>query len=150
VVVEKRRGELAAALKLDVSQMELADYADPENYRQNFDGSHAEVGLKMPGNPWSARWGLYFCLWAGEEERSYFYAYVWLKQPGDAVKKLASRCPDLECSENCALLYEYVPASGPVDLEAIANRVLGRWIALWKKAGGLAQFLPKARAQVAG
>jgi hypothetical protein len=149
-VVENRNGELASALKLDVSQIELAGWADPENYRQKFDGSQAEVGLKMPGNPWSARWGLYFGLWVGDEERSYFYADVWLKQPGDAIEKLASWCPDLDCSENTALLYEYLPAHGPVDLTAIANRVLDRWIALWKKAGGLAQFLAKARAHAAG
>jgi hypothetical protein len=149
-VVEKRKGELAAALKLDVSQMDLADYASPANYRQGFDGSEASIGLSMPGNVWSAKWGLYFHLWVGEAEPSCFCALVWLKQPGHALEKLASVWPKIESDEEEAWLYEYLPASGPVDLAAIVNRVLDRWIALWKKAGGLAQFLLKARAHAAG
>jgi hypothetical protein len=148
--VTARKPELAAALKLDVSQIEPAYYADPENYSQKFDGSGAKVGLKMPSNWWSARWGMYFGLWVGKGERSYFFVSVWLKEPGGAIEKLASACREIERGANEVLLYEHLPASGPVDLTAIANHVLDRWIALWKEVGGLAQFLPKARAHAAG
>jgi hypothetical protein len=149
-VVTARKPELAAVLKLDVSRIELAGYADPENYRQKFDGSGAKVGLKMPGNPWGAKWGMYFGLWVGKGERSYLFVSVWLKEPGSAIEKLASASREIEKNANEAWLYEYLPTSGPVDLTAIANLVLNRWIDLWKEVGGLAQFLPKARAHAAG
>jgi hypothetical protein len=147
-VVEKRKNELAAALKLDVGRMELAGYANPENYRQKFDGSSAAVGLKIPGNPWEARWGLYFYVEV-EREQSHFAAHVWLKSR-DAVAELVSESPELEHGETWAQIRECLPTSGPVDLAGTANRVLDGWIDLWKKAGGLDQFLPKARAHAAG
>ena len=45
-VVEKRLGEVAAALKMDEDELRdgLGSHADPANFNQNYKGDFAEVG----------------------------------------------------------------------------------------------------------
>jgi hypothetical protein len=144
-VVERRLGEVAAALKMDEDELRdgLISYADPANFNQNYKGDLAEVGTKIPRN-WPTKWILYFFVWVGDGERSYFSASVWLKEPGATIDKLESLADPEELDTNdddYAGLFEYLPADGPVDLSTICNRVLDKWIDLWSKVGGLRQFL---------
>jgi hypothetical protein len=147
-VVEKRLGEVAAALKMDEDELRdgLGSHADPANFNQNYKGDFAEVGLKTPKN--SSKWILYFFVAVGDDEPTYFSASVRLKEPGAAIKNLEKLAvpEELEANENYAGLFEYLPATGPVDLSAICNRVLDKWIDLWNKVGGLRQFLPAGKA----
>jgi hypothetical protein len=143
-VVEERLGEVAAALKMDEDELRdgLISYADPANFNQTYKGDVAAVGIKTP-RKWPSKWILYFCVWIPDDESSYFTASVWLKEPGTAIENLESLAvpEELEAYENYAGLFEYLPADGPVDLPALCNRVLDKWIGLWNKVGGLRQFL---------
>jgi hypothetical protein len=120
----------------------LIPYADPANFNRSYEGDSAEIGLKTPENS-SSEWVLYFFVWVGDGERSYFSASVRLKEPGAAIESLELRAvpEELEASENYAGIFEYLPVDGPVDLSTICNRVLDKWIDLWNKVGGLRQFL---------
>lgn len=62
--------------------------------------------------------------------------------PGSAIERLAA-CKELDYEETYALKSEAMPADGSRDLAAVCDRVLNRWIALWKKVGGLRQFISK-------
>ena len=122
---------------------ELSSHANPANFSQSYKGDSAEVGIKTP-KKWPSKWILYFYVWVGDDEQSYFSAGVWLKEPGDAIKNLEKLAVPEEFenpNENYAGVFEYLPADAPVDLSTICNRVLDKWIDLWKKVGGLRQFL---------
>lgn len=137
-----RAGALAAALGLDESELECADYAIPAHYQAAFDGSEAEVGLKCEHE----HWVLYYYVWVGDEGRPFFGAQFWLKNPGSAIARIkSSGDEEFEAGEDYIQLYEYIPKDGSVDLAAICDRVLRRWIKLWTRVGGLQQFLPKPR-----
>jgi len=147
-VVEKRLGEVAAALKMDENELRdgLSSHANPANFSQSYEGDSAEVGIKTP-KKWPSKCILYFYLTVGDDEPSYFSARVWLKEPGDAIKNLESLAVPEEFespNEDYAGLFEYLPADGPVDLSTICSRVLDKLIALWNEVGGLRQFLPAA------
>jgi hypothetical protein len=149
-VVEERLGEVAAAMKMDENELRdgLGSYAEPANFNQSYKGDSAAVGIKTP-TKWPTKWILYFCVWVTtDDDSSYFTASVWLKEPGAAIEKLESLAvpEELEAYENYAGIFEYLPADGPVDLSAICNRVLDKWIDLWNKVGGLRQFLPAVEA----
>lgn len=148
-VVEKRLGEVAAALKMDENELRdgLGSHANPANFNQNYKGDSAEVGIKTP-TKWPTKWILYFYVSVGDDQRSKFSAGVWPKEPGDAIKNLESLAipEELEAYENYAGTFEYLPADGPVDLSTICDRVLDKWIDLWNNAGGLRQFLPAVEA----
>jgi hypothetical protein len=140
--VDDHASELAAAMALGESELECVDYATPANYRPGFDGSDAEVGLKCEYGDWA----LYYYVWVGDEAKPYFGAQLWLKNPGSALATIASSgVEDLEVEDDYVQLYEYLPADGSVDLDAICHRVLIRWIELWTKVGGLGRFLPKPK-----
>ncbi len=149
--VEGRLMELAAALKLSQAELRagLIDYTSPDRLIQNFDGSAAEIGLGIPRN-WKSGWRLHFYFWIGDKEElthsTLVYAQVWLQEPGTAIEKLAAASSKLEYEGNSAWITEEVPADDARDLAAVCNRVLDRWIALWKKVGGLRQFLPSDKA----
>lgn len=148
-VVEERLGEVAAALKMDEDELRdgLSSHANPANFNQSYKGDFAEVGLKTPKN--SSRWILYFIVTVTDDEPSYFTAGVWLKEPGAAIDKLDLLAVPEELEipyENYAGIFEYIPVDGPVDLSAICDRVLDKWIHLWNKVGGLRQFLPAGKA----
>jgi len=138
-------GALAAALGLDESKLECDDYATPAHYQTAFDGSEAEVGLKCKHESWA----IYYYVWVGDDEEEdgpFFGAQLWLKSPGSAITRIASFGGDeLEAGDDYVQLYEYFPEKGSVDLAAICDRVLRRWIELWTKVGGFPQFLPKPR-----
>jgi hypothetical protein len=137
--VEDHAGALAAALALGEGEMECNDYVFPAQYQAAFDGSEAWVGLKCERKIW----GLYYYVWVGDGERSFFVAMLWLKNPGSTLETIAkSGDEDLEVGDDYIQVYEYLPADGSVDLAPICNRVLERWIELWTKVGGLQQFLP--------
>jgi hypothetical protein len=150
-VVEERLGEVAAALKMDEDELRdgLISYANPANFNQTFKGDFTEVGLRTPKN-WSSKCLLYFIVTVKDDEPSYFTAGVWLKEPGAAIDKLDSLAIPEELEnpdEDYAGVFEYLPADGPVDLPAICNRVLDKWIDLWNKVGGLRQFLVDVRSK---
>lgn len=134
---------LATALDLDA---ELDDYADPAQYQGAFDGSEAEVGLRCEQENWS----LYYYVWVGDEEDSFFGAMLRLKNPGSALATVSSFGDEgLEVGDDYIQLYEYLPKDGSVDLVGICDRVLRRWAELWTKVGGLQQFLPKPKKKTA-
>jgi hypothetical protein len=64
----------------------LAPYADPANFVQTWDGSSSYVGLKYPGNPWEAKWGIYFYFEIGEGEEGHITASCWIREPALAMK----------------------------------------------------------------
>ena len=146
--VDARLPQLAAALKLDEDELRdsLVDYTEPEKLtKKNFDGSLVEIGVRIPRD-WNPRWHLYFYLWLGDEEPAYFTAMFELRQPGSAIEKFVAAGRGVESDKTNAWISEQIPANRPHDLDAVCNRVLNRWIAIWKKAGGLRQFLPRGKA----
>lgn len=141
--VAAHAGALAAALALDESKLECAEYAIPAQYQAAFDGSEAEVGLKCEHE----NWPIYYYVWMGDERRPFFGTQFELKKnPGSAIAKIAaSGYEGLEAGDDYVQLYEYFPEDGNIDLAAICDRVIGRWIELWTKVGGVQQFLPKPK-----
>lgn len=140
--VDDHATELAAALALPESEIEFADYAVPSQYQAAFDGSEAEVGIRCEYE----NWALYYYVWVGDGASSYFGALCRLKNPGSAIKKLASSGgEDLEVDDDYVELPAYLPADGGLELATICDGVLDRWIELWTKVGGLQQFLPKPK-----
>jgi len=142
--VEKSLPELAAALKMDADELRegIRPYTKPYNLTEKFDGSSAEIDVRIP-REWNSKWQLWFYLWIGDGEVPYFAAQVNLKNPGSAIDKLAAACKDLDYGETYGLISETLPSDGSRDLAAVCDRVLNRWIALWKKVGGLRQFISK-------
>jgi len=142
--VEKRLPELAAALKMDEDELRdgIRPYTKPYSLTEKFDGAHAEIDVRIP-RAWNSKWQLWFYLWIGDDDDPYFAAQINFKKPATAIDKLAAACKDLDCDETYALISETLPANGPRDLAAVCDRVLTRWIALWKKVGGLRQFISK-------
>jgi hypothetical protein len=146
--VENRLPELAAALKMDADELrkEMGPYTSPDRISQKFGGSHAEIDVKIP-KAWTSNWTLWFFLWISDDEAPYFATQITLKNPGTAIDRLAAVCKDMgmdvDSAEKYAFIWETVPSDGSRDLAAVCDRVLTRWIALWKKIGGLHQFISK-------
>jgi hypothetical protein len=146
--VEARLPQLASALKLDEDELRdgLIDYTSPDRLtQQNFDGSRAEIGVRMPRD-WNSQWHLFFYLVLEDGESAWFGATVRLKRPGSAIEKLVAAGRDVEADNTSASISEQIPANRPQDLAAVCDRVLNRWAALSKKAGGLSQFLRRGKA----
>jgi hypothetical protein len=59
----------------------------------------------------------------------------------NSAAELGMTRDELPTDDGFAYIFENIP-SDPDDLAAICDRVLDRWIKLWKKVGGLKQFLP--------
>lgn len=142
--LENKLSELAAALKMDEDELrdETRPYTTPYNLTEPFDGSGAEIDLRIPKD-WNSKWQLWFFVWIGDGGEPYFAAQVSFKKPSAAIDKLAAVCKDLDYDETYARISEAVPSDGSRNLAAICDRVLNRWIALWKKVGGLRQFISK-------
>ena len=142
--VEKRIPELAAAMKMNTDELRegMCLYTSPDRLAQKFDGSATDLGVRIPRD-WNSKWHLYFYLWIGDGEDPFFAAQVNFKNPGSAIERLAAVCKELDYEETYALISESVPADDSRDLAAVCDRVLNRWIALWKKVGGLRQFISK-------
>jgi hypothetical protein len=138
--VEKRAPELAASMKLDKNEFlaGISPYTKPDRLTQEYDGSSAQIGIKIPKR-WNFQWEISFYFWI-DDDQSQVCAYIFLKNPGPAFEKLPVSC---ECDEHAAWISEIVPSDGSRDLATVCNRVLDRWIEVWKKVGGLRQFLPK-------
>lgn len=135
--------DLAAALGLELKEMECTGYANPTQLKDSIDGLKAEVGLKCEDN---SAWKLYYYLWVGEGNRPYFGAEINLTTPSVALAKLANGGGEgIESDEKYVLAFEYLPEDGSVDLPGICDRVIRRWIELWASAGGLQQFLPRPK-----
>jgi hypothetical protein len=152
--IDARIDDIATAMKLGKAEIVegLTPYADPANFGQSWDGSEAEVGLRYPGRDWEAKWGIYFYFWIGEGEEGGVLAYAWFDKPGDAISKLASLGVDgLGTDEGEVWIWEPV-GEGADGLTGAIGRALDSWIELWRKAGGIQQFLPshKARKNQAG
>ena len=146
--VEGRLPELASAMKLDEEALRdgLIDYTSPDRLtQQNFDGSLAEIGVRIPKD-WNSQWHLYMYLSLEEKASAYLVAVVRLRQPGSAIERLVAAGRDVESDKTGAWISEQIAANRPQDLVAVCNRVLNRWIALWKKVGGLSQFLRREKA----
>jgi len=142
--VDERIDEIAAALKLGKTEISegLTPYAKPANLAQTWDGSEAEVGLRYPGKPWEAKWGIWFYFGIEDGEAGGVLAYVWFKEPGPVMRKLASLgIEGLEISDCEAWIWEAIGES-PDGLTAAIHRALDSWIGVWRKVGGLQQFLP--------
>jgi hypothetical protein len=139
-VMEKRAPEVAAAMKLDQDEFlaGIGAYTMPDRLTQEYDGLSAQIGIKFPKR-WNSQWEISFYFWIDDDQPQVF-AYFWLRNPGSAFEKLAVSC---KCDENAAWMSEIIPSDGSRDLVTVCNRVLDRWIAVWKKVGGLRQFLPK-------
>jgi hypothetical protein len=130
-------------MKLDKAEISegLAPYAVPANFGQSWDGSEAQVGLKYPGRDYEAKWGIYFYCWIGDGEEGSVVAFFWIKEPGLAIKKLASlEVGGLEIRACEAWITEPVGEAGGF-INAI-HRALDIWIEVRRKAGGIQQFLP--------
>ncbi len=141
--VEERLADIAAELKLDKAEISegLTPYSDPASAGQGWDGSTASVGLKYPGGDWEAKWGIYFYFWIGEGEEGCARAYCWIKEPGPAMRKLASLGIEvLETSRSSAWISETITDAD--GFTGAMGRVLDIWIEVWRKAGGIRQFLP--------
>ncbi len=142
--VDGHASALAVAFSMNESELECDEYAIPASFRAASDGSEAEVGLKCVYD----NWAIWYYVWVGDEEYDdpFFGAKLWLNNPGTAIATIESfGDEDLEVGDDYVQLYEYFPADGMVELAAICDRVLRRWIELWTKVGGLQQFLPKPR-----
>jgi hypothetical protein len=142
--VDERMDDIAAALKLDKAEISegLTPYANPANFVQSWDGSDAEVGLRYPGKDWQTKWGIYFYFYIGEGEGGHVGAYCWIKEPGLAMKRLASLgVRGLETDESSAWILESVSEATGGFTDAM-NRSLDGWIEVWRKVGGIQQFLP--------
>jgi hypothetical protein len=142
--VNKRVPELAAAMKMSTDELrdEICHYTSPSKLTQSYDGSATHLGVWFPRDL-KSKWRLEFYLWMEDGEKPCFYGRVVFKDPGSAIERLAASCKGLAYDETCAWISETVPADGPRDLDAVCDRVLNRWIALWKKVGGLRQFTSK-------
>jgi hypothetical protein len=143
-VVDERIDDIAAALQLDKSELSagLRSYTDPANLVQNWDGSEASVGLKYPARDYDARWGIYFLFWIGNGEEACAYASCWFRDPLLPIGKLASlEIAGLETDKSSAWISK--PLSEDTDgLTGAINRALDIWIDVWRKVGGIQQFLP--------
>lgn len=142
--VEKKLPELATALKMDEDELRdgICAYTKPFNIIEKFDGSEAQIDVRIP-RAWNSKWKLWFYLCIGDSSEPFFAAEVEFKNSGTAIDKLASACKELEYDETSARISETVPSDGSRDLAAVCDRVLNRWIALWRKVGGLRQFISK-------
>ncbi len=141
--VEAHLPRLASALKLDEDELRdgLIDYTVPDRLtQQNFDGSSAQMGVRIPKD-WDSQWHLYFYLLLEDGASAWFGALVRLKKPGSGIERFVASGKDVDSDKTGAWIGEEIPANRPQDLGAVSNRVLTRWIALWKKVGGLSQFL---------
>lgn len=149
--LQSRMAEVAKALKLDEAELgaELTSYAEPANYSEGYDGSEAQIGVRVPKRHVKKGWGLYFYLYVADGESRGVYAHLWLKQPGSAIEKLAAVAgPDLETEGGTeAWIFEQLTSPDEdISLPVALDRVLDRWFVICKKVGGLGQFLPKAKA----
>jgi hypothetical protein len=140
--VDERIDDIAAAMKLDKAEFGegLTAYADPTNIGQGWDGSEASIGLRYPAK--QRRWGITLYLFIGDADESYANAQFWLKEPGLAIRELASH--GMETGDNNAWVGELI--GDPDGLTGAIGRVLDAWIEIWRKAGGIQQFLPPQRA----
>jgi hypothetical protein len=142
--IDKRINDLADALQLDKAEVTvgLTAYTNPATLAQNWDGSSVEVGFRFPSKPWDAKWGIYFYFWITDEEGGCASAYCYFKEPGPALRHLASFASGrLETNKSGGWILEPI-GKEPDDFIAAVGRVLDRWIELWRKAGGIKQFLP--------
>jgi hypothetical protein len=135
---------LAAATKTDPDELRngICPYASPDRLTRKYDGSETQLGVRIPKD-WNSKWHMYFYLWVGDGEEPSFSAQVSFKNPGSAIDKLAAACKELDYGEKHAVISEVVPSDGSRDLAVVCDRVLTRWIALWRKIGGLRQFISK-------
>ena len=141
--VDERIDDIAAALKLDKAEIGegLTPYADPANFGQSWDGSEASVGLKYPGRDWETKWGIYFYFWIGDDEEGHAGASCWIKESGVAMRNLASLAAgSVETNDSEAWISE--PISDADGFAGAVGRALDTWIEVWRKVGGIQQFLP--------
>jgi hypothetical protein len=143
-VVEKRAPELAAAMKLDKDKFlgGICQYTFPDRLTQKYDGSEAFTGIRIPRS-WASPWIMSFYFFIRDDEQPKLIAQVHLKNPGPASKKLVVYCKESDADERDPWISEIIPADGSRDLVTVCNRVMDRWITVWRKVGGLRQFLPK-------
>lgn len=145
--VDERIDDIAAALKLEKAEIGagLVTYADPATFDKNWDGSEASIGLKYPSRDRDAKWGIYFCFWISEDDGGGVSLSVWLKEPGSAMKKLTALGVEGLKTNDCeAWIWEPVGEAG-AGLAAAIDRALDVLIDVWRKVGGISQFLPSRK-----
>jgi hypothetical protein len=145
-VAKNHAKELADALKLgnkDELLRDIGAYTKPDRLIQEYDGSSAQIGIKIPKG-WNAQWEISFYLWI-DDDQPQVRAYIWLKNPGSAFESLvgSGKLARDEGDERGAWISEIIPSDGSRDLSTVCNSLLDRWIEVWKKVGGLRQFLPE-------
>jgi hypothetical protein len=145
-VVKDRASELAAAMELGKDKFlgGIIPYTTPDRLTQEYDGSKASIGIRVPRS-WASPWIVYFYLCIRDDDEPQARAYIWLKNPGSAFESLVGPGKLVRDEEDArgAWISEIIPPDGSRDLGTVCNRVLDRWITLWKEVGGLRQFLPK-------
>jgi hypothetical protein len=135
--VEKRWPELAAAMKMKETEFSICPYPSPARFFKKT-RSYAYVGVRIPKSS-SSKWRVYFYLMIGQEKHPYLMAEIYHKNLPSAKLKAAGA----EGDERRAYISEDVPSDGSRDLGMACNRLLTRWISMWKKVGGFSQFLSK-------
>jgi hypothetical protein len=131
-------------MKLDEDEFleGICPYTQPDRLTGKYDGSQADFGIRIPRS-YASPWLMYFYFFSCDGQEPSVVAHIHLKHPGSAFEKLAASCKELECGEHKAWISEDIPSDGSRDLVTVCNRVMDRWITMWKKAGGLRQFLPE-------
>jgi hypothetical protein len=120
----------------------LTPYADPTNIGQGWNGSDASIGLRYPAKQGEARWWIKLYLFIGDDDESWADAQFWLKEPGLAIRELASF--GMETDDDSAWVGELI--GDPDGFTGAIGRTLETWIEIWRKAGGIQRFLPPQKA----
>jgi len=143
--VDERIDDIAAAMKLNKTELDegLTPYVEPANLGLGWDGSEASVGLKYPARDSEARWGIYFIYWIGDGEEGYACASCWIREPGPAMQRLAS----LGLEKEDSIAWVQKPITAADGFNGAIGRALDAWIEVWRKAGGIQQFLPSQKAR---
>jgi hypothetical protein len=150
--INGRIDDMGAALRLDKSELSagLTAYATPAKLGQSWDGSEASVGLRYPNRDYESKWGVYFYLWIGAGEEACVVASCWFREPEVAMQRLASLAvAGLRIDGTGAWIEERIDGT-PDSFSGAVAQVLDRWIEVWRKVGGIQQFLPPSKANQAG
>lgn len=145
--LKRRATELAEATKLDKRTFtdRVQDYRNPS--KDDPDGAWAEVGVQLPkkGEPWILY--VYLSLADGEPASDYptpaLYAYLWLKERGVLRAKLDGLPDDMRFkgAQN-AYMFQPISVDESFDLQGSLDKLLDRWMSVWREVGGIAPLLP--------
>lgn len=151
-VLETRIEEYSDALKPPgrLVAKEIADFATPAG--ENFDPEYRGIGVAIQGKrykPTISWWGTY-CTLAWESEGCFLEICEWIGGPRIKSEKLFERMRKLGVEEydeqNGVGLFHFsknvgicqrIKAEEAATFDEGLDRLLQRWIGLWKKIGGM-------------